>query len=239
MRSLLLGSALALFMNNADSCDPPGHGHHDDDEEDVPCQGPPGLYVDGSCTELAEGVYPYEPLYALWSDGAEKDRFIYLPPGTQIDTTNPDRWNFPQGTRIYKTFSRDGVRIETRLITKTGTAANIASWTLVAYQWSADQRSVTLAPSAGVQNALGTTHDIPSQAQCRSCHTMTNLDAPNGFGAIQLNHHDWRGGVTLHSLLREDLLVNAGGTEPNITLGNSRIHGSRAAREGMGYLHAN
>ena len=78
------------------------------------CEGPPGLYVGGGdCTELAEGVRPFHPRYPLWSDDADKERFIYLPPGTQIDTTLPDRWEFPMGTRLYKPFSR--MRVSRRL----------------------------------------------------------------------------------------------------------------------------
>ena len=66
----------------------------------------------------ADGVLSYQPAYELWSDGAEKERFVYLPPETQIDTSNPDRWTFPVGTRFYKTFAVGGKRIETRLIEK-------------------------------------------------------------------------------------------------------------------------
>jgi hypothetical protein len=174
----------------------------------------------------------------LWSDDADKERFVYLPPGTTIDTTNPDRWTFPTGTRFYKTFARDGVRLETRLLEKTGTAVGPASWTMVAYAWSADQLSVTLAPVGGSQNVLGTTHDIPSQAQCRTCHSMaTNLDISNGFEAIQLNH--FGPGVTLHQLEREHLLTNTLGTEPNVTTRNARMPGDLRAQHAMGYLHAN
>ena len=40
------------------------------------------------------------PRYPLWSDGAEKQRYLSLPPGTQIDTSNMDDWKFPVGTRV-------------------------------------------------------------------------------------------------------------------------------------------
>ena len=48
------------------------------------CVGPPGLYAEGSCAELAAGVRPFHPRFALWSDGTDKERFVYLPPGTRI-----------------------------------------------------------------------------------------------------------------------------------------------------------
>ena len=69
-----------------------------------PCNGPDGLYVEGSCSLLAEGVRFFAPRYALWTDGAAKERYIYLPPGTSIDTTDPDQWIFPEGTMIWKNF---------------------------------------------------------------------------------------------------------------------------------------
>ena len=43
----------------------------------------------------AEGVLAFSPQYPLWSDGAVKNRWIYLPPGTSIDATQPDAWEFP------------------------------------------------------------------------------------------------------------------------------------------------
>jgi hypothetical protein len=230
---------------------PDSHGHggtaHPGREEDSgvepmkpqapECSGPPGLYVPGSCSKLAEGVRTYRPKYELWSDGASKERFVYLPPNTQIDTSNPDRWAFPQGTRFYKTFSLDGVRIETRLIEKTAAAASVDSWTFTAYAWSQDQLSTTVADAAGVANALGTPHDIPSQAQCKSCHTQPGLDGVNGFGAIQLNHAQTE--LSLDCLIDEGLLVNGTSTTLNVSSDNARIPGDAAAQTALGYLHAN
>lgn len=202
------------------------------------CQGPPGLYENGSCSKLADGVRPYEPAYALWSDGAEKERFIYLPSGSKIDTQNPDRWKFPVGTRLYKTFAVDGRRIETRLIEKVADGVGVASWSFGAYAWDAEQRHTTLAPSNGVRDALGTSHDIPSQAECVRCHSLSgDVDVINGFGALQLNHPG--AGVTLRSLLREDLLLNTRGSEPNVTLDNSNFSGDKLTEGALGYLHAN
>ena len=85
------------------------------------CDGPPGLYnEEGPCNDsnLTPGVRKYVPKYQLWSDGADKHRHIYLPPGGKIDVKSKDRWQFPVGTRLYKTFEKDGKRIETRVIVK-------------------------------------------------------------------------------------------------------------------------
>ena len=57
----------------------------------------------------------FSPQYPLWSDGAAKRRWISLPPGTAIDASRPDAWEFPRGTRLWKEFSLDRP-VETRFI---------------------------------------------------------------------------------------------------------------------------
>jgi hypothetical protein len=201
------------------------------------CSGPPGLYSDAHCSVIAAGIRAFKPQYALWSDGATKQRFVYLPAGTTIDTSNPDRWTFPTGTRLYKEFSKDGTRVETRVLEKTGTGTGIANWTLNTYAWSADQLSVAVV-TAGVKDALGSGLDIPTQAQCSSCHNMTGADAPIGFNAIQLNHSE--AGVTLAALIAEGRLVNGtAGAAANVTVANAVIAGDAVTKAALGYLHAN
>lgn len=128
-------------------------------------------------------VVPYEPRFALWSDGADKQRWIRLPPGVPVDTTDPDDWRFPVGTRLWKQFSRDGVPIETRLLEKLAPADD--AWLMVAYVWNADGTDATIAPE-GVQDARGTTHDVPPAADCRACHDGRRSRVL-GYSAIQLD----------------------------------------------------
>ena len=195
------------------------------------CAGPPGLYTDGSCSALAPGVRPYHPRYALWSDATDKERFVYLPPGSQIDTTNPDRWGFPVGARLYKTFSRDGRRLETRLLEKTAPSRGPSSWRMVSYLWSEDGNSVSEVGAFGAVDVLGTTHDVPTRAACIRCHSVAQDDAADGFSALQLAHDE--GGVTLAALNAEGWL-----TTP-IDPGAARLPGDATAQAALGYLHAN
>ena len=51
-----------------------------------------GLYENLAESEaLAEGVVEYRPRFELWADGAEKRRFLFIPPGAPIDTRLPLR----------------------------------------------------------------------------------------------------------------------------------------------------
>ena len=77
-----------------------------------------GLYADHDPTHYAASALPYTPGVVLWSDGAEKQRYLALPPSTQIDTSDMDAWKFPVGTKAFKEFRFDGKLVETRLVWK-------------------------------------------------------------------------------------------------------------------------
>jgi hypothetical protein len=232
------------------------------------CTTPPtmGLYAEGSnaCDDqhLAAGIERYVPRYPLWSDAAVKDRYILLPPGSYIDTTNPDRWSFPVGTILWKTFTAKGLRIETRRLEKTGPGNAWTNWTADVYLWSADGRSATLwddtAKMTSVVDALGTGHDIPTQADCKNCHGMLQVKNPaggmpanvegdgvNGFGAIQLNWDPPQDStrpkpLTLRELIFRGLLRNGATGAPNVIADEtSEIPGDQTQKDALGYLHAN
>ena len=58
---------------------------------------------------------PYDVASPLWSDGAEKQRAVVLPSGTQARVLPDGDLKFPVGTVAIKTFSRGGKKVETRL----------------------------------------------------------------------------------------------------------------------------
>ncbi len=203
------------------------------DAPDRPCNGPPGLYVPGSCSTLAAGIMRFAPQYTLWSDGAAKERFLRLPPGTQIDTTDPNRWIFPVGTKAYKTFARDGKRLETRIYEKAREDVGLAAWDPSIWVWNEAQDAVT-ETTAGVMNALGTTHDVPPRVMCRRCHTGSTTDALLGVNAIQLNHAATAEAPTTLMYLQMSNLL----TSP-IDETRARIPGDTVTTAAVGYLYAN
>ena len=70
-----------------------------------------GLYTDIAAKQIAPGIEAYAPAVPLWSDGAQKQRWISLPPGQVIDNSDPNEWTFPVGTRVWKEFSKAGQRV--------------------------------------------------------------------------------------------------------------------------------
>ncbi len=194
-----------------------------------PCDGPPGLYADADCTELADDVQFYAPRYVLWSDGADKERYVSIPEGEQIDTSDPDEWVYPVGTRFWKTFLIDDMRVETRYFEKTSPATGVPGWSIRTFRWNAEQDEVEEVFD-GEQNVLSTNHDIPPLNECNECH-QNRTDIVASFTAIQLNHDDAE--VSLGDLLRDDLLTDA------IALSDAEIPGTASEQEALGYLHAN
>ena len=97
------------------------------------------LYANVATKELAAGIRAYAPAVPLWSDNASKGRWISLPPGTTIDRSDPTEWIFPVGTKVWKEFSRDGIRVETRLFQK----VQAGFWVRATYAWNADDTDAT------------------------------------------------------------------------------------------------
>jgi hypothetical protein len=122
--------------------------------DDLACT---GLYSDFATKTVAADAVPYTPGLVFWSDGAEKTRWIYLPPGSKIDTSNPDDWTFPTGTKIWKQFVVDGALVETRLLWKT----DASDWTYLDYRWSSDGGAATRL-DVGETDVNGTTYEIPA-----------------------------------------------------------------------------
>ncbi len=183
-----------------------------------------GLFnADGS---LARDVEPFEPRYKLWSDGAEKRRFVYLPSCEKIDVSDMDHWEFPVGARFWKEFTRDGVRIETRFIERFGPRQE--DWFFAAYLWDDNDSDAVLVPD-GVPNAKGTTHDVPSQKDCKLCHEP-QPEHILGFGALQLTHQG--DGVTLQKL------SHAGRLSGPVPQG-FEVPGNEQEKAALGYLHTN
>jgi len=204
-----------------------------------------GLYADASMSQLREGVLAFSPQYPLWSDGAVKHRWIYLPPGTSIDASRPDAWDFPRGTKLWKEF-RHGRAIETRFIER---AAN-GEWRFASYVWTADGQDALLAPAGGIREipaaeAPGARYAIPAEDDCRACHEGAPVPVL-GFSALQLSSdrdplapHAEAGAAAmdLRSLVARGALKNL----PSELLAHPpRIEAANPEeRAALGYLHGN
>ncbi len=187
-----------------------------------------GLYDDIGAQLFSATALEYEPAYPLWSDGAVKGRWLILPPGELVDTSDMDRWQVPVGTKLFKEFLVEGRRIETRLIERTGPGDD--DYFMGAFLWQEDGLDAVYVQE-GQRNALGTNHDVPRAVKCWECHA----GEPGriiGFSAMQLSHQG--AGLTLDSLVQSQLL-----SQPPAPGTTYPVPGNPTTAAAIGYLHAN
>jgi hypothetical protein len=239
-------AALSLAATARPRVSGPPHAEEGGDAEPPERLAETGLFADVATRRLAPGVLPFAPQYALWTDGAGKRRWIRLPPGAAIDASEPDRWRFPAGTRLWKEFSLAGRPVETRYLT----LGRDGAWRYATYVWSADGRDARRAPDAGIRGAAevrpGVAYDVPSRADCRACHEG-HPSTVLGFGALQLSPDRDPGALhaaavepdalDLAALVARGLVRNL---PPELAAHPPRIDApTPRARAALGWLHAN
>lgn len=189
-----------------------------------------GLYSDIVNKVIADGIRAYAPAVPLWADFATKQRWIFLPPGTKIDATDPNEWVFPVGTKVWKEFDRDGKRVETRLFQKVQTGF----WARTTYAWNAGDTDATV--SAGGDMPWGTDggiYHIPTPDECDQCH-RGRTEHILGFEQVSLGLAG-ASGLTLPELVAEQLITPAP-TLTNLIVGDD---GTGLAAAPLQWLHIN
>jgi hypothetical protein len=205
----------------------------EDDPPEVPAYAGPallsgtGLYSDIATRELADGVLEYDVRYPVWTDGSEKRRFLQLPAGSVIDTSEMNDWVFPVGTKAWQEISAGGLLLNTRFAEKI-TDEGKDGWQRVAYIWNDAESDADAAP-AGQSDIRGTKHDVVSSADCELCH-IGSRDGLNGVAAIQLSAEGSDGSLT--QLAELGLLSEPPDAE-------FEVPGTGVVKEALGYLHAN
>lgn len=127
---------------------------------------------------LPSWVVPYEINLPFWSDGADKQRFVAVPPGERGSVDGGGVVQWPRGTVLGKTFSRDGAPVETRLLVR-----HDDRWVGYGYAWDPDGGDAQLV------TAEATSTDgwiLPGLRGCPACHTG-DTSGPLGTTVAQLS----------------------------------------------------
>ncbi len=159
------------------------------------------LFVgDAAAQEPAPEVISYDLNSSLFSDYAEKFRFIKLPAGKHATYRDDDVFEFPVGTVIAKTFAyprdaRDpsqGRRlIETRILKR-----EPDGWVGLPYVWNDSQTEASLDVAGDTVDVSWLHTDgrprtdnyiIPNANQCKGCHKIGETMRPIGPKARHLN----------------------------------------------------
>ncbi|MGD0530259.1 MAG: hypothetical protein ABSE49_34310, partial [Polyangiaceae bacterium] len=191
-----------------------------------------GLYSDWASKTVATELKVYAPGLVLWSDGADKTRWIYLPPGQKIDTSTMDEWTFPVGTKIFKEFrlTISGASAETRVETRMLWKMAPGMWYRTTYAWTADGVTDAVEQTDGVLDAGGIGYEIPNQEECDQCHNG-RIDGVLGFEAVALSQPAATGQTM-------PVIIDAGWlTEPPDAA--LTIPGDAVESAALGYVHMN
>ena len=190
-----------------------------------------GLYSDMAKGKIASGVESYAPAYKLWSDNSGKSRWIKLPKGEQIDTSDMNTWKLPVGTQVWKEFDKGETKMETRLFRK----VRDDLWRRTTYKWSKDQKSAQRLDTGEVRAVQGGNYEIPKSSTCDDCHDGAK-DNILGFEAVSLGLPSAdQDGVTLQKLVDKDLLSDP----PEVTQYTIGDDGTGKVADVLGWLHIN
>lgn len=153
-------------------------------------------------------VAAFEVNSALWSDGAHKERYISLLPGTKVVPNDTAKFTFPSGAVLIKNFLIDTVHgdqsgasriyVETRfLVFQEGPFGK--NWSGLSYRWRRDQSDADLVhPDSGLDythnvvlngKRVGKRWRYPSSSDCTKCHKGDETFSRGTLGFItpQLN----------------------------------------------------
>jgi uncharacterized repeat protein (TIGR03806 family) len=218
-----------------------------------------GCFDDLATRHPAPGLVPYDVQSPLWSDGADKRRFLMLPATGTIGHTTAGAWELPEGTILVKEFALElerGNPASTRVLETRFLVRRADGWEGYSYQWNDAQTEaylldasttatfvVTDSPNPGMSAAYAHTHYFPSRGECVRCHTAA-AGGTLGLQTAQLNRtHDYDG--VSDNQLRAFEHVGLFGTclparPPSLPrLADPADAGASLAARARSYLHAN
>ncbi|AKV03931.1 hypothetical protein AKJ09_10594 [Labilithrix luteola] len=117
--------------------------------------------------EASDGMIPYAVNMPLWSDGADKRRWMAVPDGANVQVMPEGDWNFPIGSVLMKQFSLGGKLVETRFFVR----HDDGDWAGYSYEWNDDQSDATLLHSLKTKAVGNQTWTFPGRSHCLQCHT--------------------------------------------------------------------
>lgn len=193
-------AAVALLVTGAAPAEGPVNAARLLDSTPAPTLDAYGLFKDAGARTPNAGLTPYALNTPLFSDYAEKLRFVYMPPGMKAAYRPNGVLEFPVGTALVKTFAypadfrqpEKAVRyMETRLLIR-----RADGWTPLDYVWNdAQDRAVLKRAGARLPvsyvDAAGKpvsfSYAVPNANQCKECHALSEVLSPIGPKARNLN----------------------------------------------------
>jgi uncharacterized repeat protein (TIGR03806 family) len=186
-------------------------------------------------TQPPIGAVGYTVNSALWSDGAAKDRWLFVGANAKIGVAADGDFDIPPNSVAVKTFSLGGKKIETRLLVRYPDGA----WSGYSYEWNDAQTDATLLPGSKTKplanGGNAAAWYFPSRGECFACHTPA-AGFSLGLEARQLDRDDGGKNQLERFAALLDRPIVAGALRPLRAADSTDATPEERAR---GYLHAN
>jgi uncharacterized repeat protein (TIGR03806 family) len=199
-----------------------------------------GCFQADDVTRFSSHVIPYDVNAPLWSDDADKSRFMAIPDGTRIDIDDEGRLQLPVGSIVGKNFYLDDRIIETRILLH---YQQPHGWRGYSYEWNDAQTDARLLGTAKDKEISGQLWHYPSRAECDACHTPI-AGYTLGPEIAQLNKSfTYSTGINANQLITLDSIDvfsrPLSDVEKSTTLYAIDDAAHSAERRARSYLHAN
>ncbi len=156
--------------------------HLDSDQQPPALLSASGCFSSVQTHTFSPDVIPYGVNSALWTDGADKHRYMVIPLEEQIHVDVQGVWQFPSGSLLIKEFGfifddADPASkriVETRFMQITGEA-----WRFFSYRWRDDSSDADLVQEQQIGNFTLIRDDkprivnylFPNEEACTYCHS--------------------------------------------------------------------
>ena len=139
-----------------------------------------GFFVNGRPNQRVVGYSLNTPLF---SDYADKDRYLYVPPGKVARYHGAGLVDLPVGSALIKTFRYGATKVETRVLLH-----RASGWVALPYVWQGDDAVLKRAGTRVPVTVGGRTIDyaVPNVNQCKECHALSGAMTPIGPKARNL-----------------------------------------------------
>ncbi|MBI4604383.1 MAG: PQQ-dependent sugar dehydrogenase [Planctomycetes bacterium] len=141
-----------------------------------------GLFDPADTRRPGPCLIPYGVNAPLWSDGAEKERWLAVPDGAAIRVLPDGDWDLPVGSILVKSFNLAGRLVETRLLMR----HDDGEWAGYSFEWDDAESDAVLLAGEKTKAIGGGTWTFPSRSQCLQCHTAA-ARRTLGLETAQLN----------------------------------------------------
>lgn len=164
-----------------------------DDAAIVGAENPASLsafgFFDGGADRPSAALLPYALRTPLFTDYAEKQRFLYLPKGASYRVGNDGRLQFPLGSALIKSFGYHDASGRLRIIETRLLLHRAEGWVALPYVWKEDGSDAELrvggarTPVQFVRpdgKSASISYAVPNKNQCKQCHSSKEQVMPVG-----------------------------------------------------------